>query len=301
VKTTAAIALALALAALAAAAPASADYSSDIPWPQLLPPSQVRSFGQPHPVRNCHDGKLDCVQGLARRLRQQWLAEDATCDHRAIISYSYLQITKGIRDDLAGPRPGLVTYRRWFEYLVTTFSNRFFAAFRDYDAGRPVPEAWQIALDAVANSDITAGQDTLLFSNAHVQHDLPFAYVEMGLVGPDGKSRKPDHDAVNLVNAHVFDPIEDYAAAHYDPFFNYIDAKPLPFDEIGTLELVKSWREQAWRSAERLANADNETEWNRVVAGIDATSAAWARFIASFQFPGYREMRDAYCMSHHEK
>ena len=36
----------------------------------------------------------------------------------------------GLRDDLAKPRPGLVRHRRWMTYLITTFSNRYFRAFR---------------------------------------------------------------------------------------------------------------------------------------------------------------------------
>ena len=97
----------------------------------------------------------------------------------------------------------------------------------------------------------------LLFSNAHVQHDLPFAYAKLGIETRSGRSRKPDHDAVNEVNARVFDGIENYIAAHYDPSFSLIDMPFVPAEEVGTLELVKSWREQAWRSAERLLAADS--------------------------------------------
>lgn len=46
-----------------------------------------------------------------------------------------------------------------------------------------------------------AGQDLLLASNAHTNHDLPYAYAAAGLLTQRGESRKPDHDGVNDVNA----------------------------------------------------------------------------------------------------
>ena len=97
--------------------------------------------------------------------------------------------------------PGLVRHRRWMTYLITTFSNRYFEAFRDYRRGRPVADAWRLTFEAAASGDANAGQDVLLFSNAHVQHDLPFALEEMGLRARSGASHKPDHDAVNAINA----------------------------------------------------------------------------------------------------
>ena len=137
----------------------------------------------------------------------------------------------------------------------------------------------------------------LLFSNVHVQHDLPFAYERMGLRAPTGASRKPDHDAVNEVNARVFDGIEKFVAANYDPSFSLIDLPLVPAEELGTLELVKLWREGAWRSAERLLAAETPAERAEVAATIRSTSTAWARGIAAVRFPGYGAVRDQYCAS----
>jgi hypothetical protein len=273
----------------------------DIPWPELLPPGTAPADVKPHPVKNCRRASVRCVDGLVRRLRAQWRGYHATCDHRAVIAYSYLQITKGLRDDLARPADDpdrIVEYRRWMIYLITAFSNMYSAAFRDWDAGRPVADAWRITFETAADGDFSAGQDVLLFSNAHVQHDLPFVIVQMGLVDPNGDSRKPDHDAVNIINTRVFDPIQDFTSAHYDPTFSLIDLQPLPVDEIGTLELVKSWREGAWRSAERLANADTAAEQAEVVDSIRSTSTFWAELISSVEVDGMRETRDTWCAAH---
>ena len=269
------------------------------PWPQQLPASDVPNDRQARPVQHCADGRVRCVRGLERRLRRQFERFDATCDHRAVIAYSYLQITRGLIADMRGPRKeALVKHRRWMAYLITNFSNRYFRAYRRYAHGKPVADAWRITFETATTGDASAGQEVLLFSNAHVQRDLPFAYARMGIETRSGRSRKPDHDAVNEVNARVFDGIEKYIAAHYDPSFGLIDVPFLPAEEVTALELVKSWREQAWRSAERLLSAKSLDERHDVARTIRDTSTRWAELISSGQMPGYRETRDEYCRTH---
>jgi hypothetical protein len=271
------------------------------PWPQTLPPADVPNDVQAHGVEHCRKPSVRCVAGLERRLERQFAKFDATCDHRAVIAYSYLEITRGLLADLRGPRDGaLVGHRRWMAYLITNFSNRYFRAFDRHARGLPVTPGWQITFDTAMSSDASAGQEVLLFSSVHVQHDLPFAYAKMGIETRSGKSRKLDHDAVNAINARVFDGIEKFIAAHYDPAFSLIDLPFVPFEEIGTLELIKSWREQGWRSAERLLAAETPAERAEVAAQIRTTSTAWAQMMSSGGAPGYRATRDEYCLAHQD-
>jgi hypothetical protein len=295
-----AAAIAVGVALLVAVPALAAPEGPDLPGPQGPPAAGAPTEVQPGPVPRCPRAKLECVMRLKRHLRAEWRRYDASCDHRAVVYYSYLKITEGLRRDLAGPRPGIVRHRRWMTYLITTFSNRFRAAFRGHAAGRPVPDSWRIAFETYDSGDANAGQDVLLFSNAHVQHDLPFAIEEMGTATRDGESRKGDHDAVNAINREVFDPIQDYISAHYDPTFPIIDAKPSPLDETATLELVESWRENAWRYGERLLAAKTAEERGAVVAEIQENSRSWAEMMASGGTPGHRANRDAYCMANHE-
>jgi hypothetical protein len=281
---------------LALAPIARADHQNeDLQWPQALPAAPSSTAIQPHGVRNCRRASIRCIDGLMRRLEAQWRPLDAACDHRALFSLSYLRITAGLREDLARPHPQHFSHPDWFTYVITTFSNRYFAAFSDYDRGRPVPDAWRITFDEAAKGDANGGQDVLLASNAHTQHDLPYAYAEMGLRTPDGASRKHDHDGVNAINSAVFDGLEDEFAERYDPFFTLIDMKPLPFDEVGTMEMVKGWREGAWRNAERLVNAKTPAERKLVEDSIDVNSRVWAESLRSLEQPGYRQVRDDYC------
>jgi hypothetical protein len=287
----------IALAAGLAAPPAAlADHSdANPPWSSLLPTLPVTTAVQPHAVAGCPEPTIACVDDLLARLDAQWRELDAACDHRVLFSRSYFRITQELRADLAREQPELFLYPEWMIPLIAEFSNSYFAAYEGWEAGSPIPGAWQVAFDAAAHDDISAGQDVLLGSNAHVQHDLPLALAEMGLRTPSGDSRKPDHDAINTVNTRLFDELEDEYAERYDPSFTLIDMKPLPLDELGSMELVKMWREGAWRSAERLLLARTPAEREQVEQQIELTSRLWAEAISAGEMPGYRAMRDEYC------
>src|SRR3954470_17189678 len=83
----------------AATASAGADSVPNPAWPQALPALAVPNTVQPHGVPHCRHASIHCVDNLAARLQQQWQGFDASCDHRAVISYAYLQITNGLHDD----------------------------------------------------------------------------------------------------------------------------------------------------------------------------------------------------------
>jgi hypothetical protein len=282
---------------LAAPAARADHHDANLPWPSLLPTLATPNLPQPHGVPNCRRARVGCIDRLVARLRRQYRRLDAACDHRVLFARSYLRITEELGHDLARRRPRLFRHKRWMILVISEFSNSYFRAYRNHErGGGPVPEPWRITFEEAAHGDAHAGQDVLLASNAHTQHDLPLAYAEMGLNTPAGVSRKHDHDAVNEVNSRLFDELEDEFAARYDPSFTLIDLKPSPLDEIGTMELVKSWREGAWRSAERLVAARTPEERRQAEDMVRTTSTLWAEFIRSGKPPpGWRTMRDAHC------
>jgi uncharacterized protein DUF5995 len=267
-----------------------------VPWPDLLPGRTVGPSAPPHSVPGCKDLRIDCVDRLIVRLRRQYHSQERTCDHRVIFSLGYLRITQEIRRRLAHHE----TFRwpAWFISVVQGFSDEFFATQRRFDAGKQVPGAWRVYYESMARGDDNAGQDLLLASNAHTNHDLPYAYAASGLLTPKGVSRKHDHDQVNDVNATVFHDIAHTYADRYDPMFSLINTTE-PLDALGTLQLVQLWRENAWREAERLVSAQTKAQLHKVEQQIETTSTAWAKLITSGAFPGYRAQRDAYCQAHH--
>jgi hypothetical protein len=263
-----------------------------LPWPSLLPGVPVSPHVQPYGVVHCRRASLGCLDDLLRRLYGQWRPLDRTCDHRALFALAYIRITEGLRAAIVARQ---IRYPQWMEYVITDFSNHYFKAFDDYQRGRPVPYAWKVTFDEAMHGDANGGQDTLLASSAHTQHDLPYIYAEMGMATRAGQSRKPDHDRVNDINYRVFRGLEDYFARYYDPSFRYFEMAPLGSDKTAVLEMVKMWREGAWRNGERLMNATTPAQRQAVERSIDATSSAWADLIRSGDLPGYRQQRDAFC------
>lgn len=286
-------ALALVLASAADGAGLPQGY---VPWPHVLPGRTVGPSAPPHSVRGCRSLRLPCVDRLLVRLRREWRSEDRTCDHRVIFSLGYLRITREIRRRLA--RYETFKYRPWFISVVQGFSDEYFATQRRYDEGKPVPGAWKVYYDAMRSGDYNAGQDLLLASNAHTNHDLPYAYAASGLLTRRGVSRKHDHDAVNDVNATVYQPIANFYAAHYDPLFTSFNMTS-PAPQLTVAQMIVAWRENAWREAERLVAARTRPQLEQVEQQIEATSTTWARMITSGAEPGYRQTRDAYCAAHH--
>ena len=80
-----------------------------------------------------------------------------------------------------------------------------------------MPQAWAVAFRAADQRAVSAAGNLALGINAHVQRDLPFVLAAIGLVKPDGSSRKPDHDAVNIFLNRVADDLYPEIARRFDP------------------------------------------------------------------------------------
>jgi hypothetical protein len=103
--------------------------------------------------------------------------------------------------------------------------------------------------------------------------------ADIGLVKPDGSSRKPDHDKVNQFLNLVMEPLFDEAAARFDPTVDDSQIDGSTLDETAFLQILVGWREQAWRNAERLAGATTVAERDAVLADIERSAAIEANLI----------------------
>ncbi len=287
--------LAALFASLIVAAPAVAQTTPDVPWPKLLPPAPGTPTDlQPGPVEHCAKPTMACVDGVIARFKR--LRARLGCDHRAVFTTTYLLLTRQLKRDLR--RPGYFDDRRYLITEITEFSNFYFRTVANSLAGRPVPEAWQIAFDAAASDGVNGGQDMLLGINAHVQRDMAYVVAELGLWTPSGASRKPDHDRVNEVLNRAYEAIVRENARRYDPILFTTNASWDPLDNLAGLEAVKGWREGVWRNAERLETARTPAQRALVEQTIETNAATWARLMAAPQVPGYATSRDAYCRAH---
>jgi hypothetical protein len=123
----------------------------------------------------------------------------------------------------------------------------------------------------------------------------------VGLVAPDGSSRKPDYDKVEDFLADASEPMLAEAARRFDPSMD--DAgDPLDATYTVIMQAISAARENAWRNAEALVSAPTPEARALVEAKIesDASTAAQAIVLAQRYLPPVTSARtrDAWCAVH---
>jgi Family of unknown function (DUF5995) len=265
-----------------------------VPWTEFLPALPSPPQTHPNRVAHCKRATIRCVDFQIARMRA--LRDRLGCDHKAVFATTYLELTKVLRDAVAGD-PGFFRFPRFFFREDALFANVYFRTVRAWERGEveKVPRAWEIAFETAETGEVTGAQDMLLGINAHVQNDMPFVLAQLQLRDRRGASRKPDHDKANRNLSAGYGPVVRAVGERYDPNMSLTNPPGVPVDDVAGLEIVREWRERVWRNAERLVNAQSEEERAAVAADIQAYSAQWAEGIAATPFPGARESRDAYC------
>jgi Family of unknown function (DUF5995) len=110
----------------------------------------------------------------------------------------YVRVT----DDIAaGIRDQRFDDGERMERLVDTFAGYYIRA--RYDA-IPVPRCWRATWDVAADPNLVIAQHLLLGTNAHVNHDLAQAVVEIAPAYGGLEAVRDDFDAVNDVLAGTF-------------------------------------------------------------------------------------------------
>jgi len=223
-----------------------------------------------------------------------------------VFALTYLRTTQEYRRSVAD---GTFFHDTNFvNHQDAVFAEMYFDAYDAWHAGDApgTPPAWRVAFDAADRGLVTGTGNLLLGMSAHVNRDLAFVLADIGLVRPDGSSRKDDHDKVNEFLNRVMEPLLAEAAARFDPT---IDDGQLPWttlDETALLQMLVGWRETAWRNAERLVAAPDPDARAQVAADIESFAEAQNRMIVAGtsygpldSLLGRRAARDSYCATHH--
>jgi hypothetical protein len=286
---------------LAVPATAAADDPPFVDWTSLLP--GLTTSYDPNSENICVSGKPQCVAATLREMTRRWAPLATSCDHNAVFALLYKDVTAEYKATIDAD-PNYFSDNNFVNHEDAVFASYYFRAIDDYTAGRrtDVPKAWQIALDAAREKIMPGSGDLLLGVNAHIQRDLPFVLYGIGLVKPDGTSRKPDHDKVNEILNAAYVPAMQEAADRFDPTIEQTNA-PGYLDETAFFQSVAGWREIAWRNAERLASAPNDAARALVAQSIEDYAASQAALIqaGSRYVPLVQSSaaRDAYCSLHH--
>ena len=282
------------------AVPAAAQDPVFVGWSTLLPP-KPDAF-QPSSADQCAAGKPGCVKRTIADMSKRFDPLADVCDHNAVFALAYLRTTEVYADVAA--EPGFFEDPAFVNHEDAVFANYYFTAYDAWAAGkRPnVPPAWLIAFDAAAAHSVSGSGNLMLGMNAHVNADLPFVLAAIGLVKPDGASRKPDHDKVNEFLNQVVQPLLDEEAARFDPTMDDMNS-PYGITYSILMQALIGWRETAWRNAERLVNAPNDATRDLIAQDIQDYAAGNAQAI-QLQY-GYippattSKPRDKHCSLNH--
>ena len=267
-----------------------------IPWTELLPALPSPPQTQPNRVAHCKRATIKCVDFQIGRMEA--LRDRLGCDFKAVFATTYLELTKVLRDAVAAD-PGFFEFPRYFFREDALFANVYFRTVRAWEQGKleKVPPAWRIAFETAESGEVLGAQDMLLGINAHVQNDMPFVLAQLGLRNRQGETRKPDHDKANRNLSLGYEPVVTAVGSRYDAAMSLTNPSGLFLEDVVGLELVREWREQVWRNAERLVRAKDDAERAKVATEIQSYAAQWANGIALVQVPGLQAERTEYCQS----
>lgn len=291
-----AISLSLAATVVGGTSMARASEPTYVPWTDLLP-SWTNEF-IPTSENICVAGKPNCVKSTIREMQRRFAPLAKSCSHQAIFSLAYLRTTQEYARTAADP--DFFDDTAFVNHEDAVFAKYYFDAYDAWSKDRlhKVPAAWRIALDAGRDRRVSGSGNLFLGMNAHVNRDLPFVLAAIGLANRKGESRKPDHDRVNEFLNRVAAPLMAELTRRFDPT---MDDTSTPFGVTYTamLQVLFTWRETAWRNAERLVNAPNQKARARVAQEIEDYAAANAQSLVetySYKQPLQTSSdRDRYC------
>lgn len=248
-------------------APSAADEPLFVPWSDLLP--GFTTGYDPSSANDCTSGKVKCVDSVIKEMTKRFNPLAAACDHNSMFALTYLRTTEEYRRTATAP--GFFSDTPFINHQDAVFARYYFDAWDDYRAGdlAKVSQSWQVAFQNADGRKVAGIGNLLLGMSAHVNRDLPMVLADIGLVKPDGTSRKPDHDKVNQFLNLVMEPLINEAAARFDPTVDDAQIDGTTLDETTMLQILVGWREQAWRNAEALVNAPTQADRLLVQSNIE--------------------------------
>ena len=248
-----------------------------VEWSSLLP--SFAGTYDPTSSNVCVSGRNQCVDAVIREMDRRWRPLDRDCDHNVMFSLMYLRTTEEYQRSAL--TPGFFTDPNFINHQDAGFAKQYFDAWDAYRRGdlAATPDAWEIAFKNADQEKVSGTGNMLLGMSAHVNRDLPHILAQIGLVKPDGSSRKPDHDKVNQFLNLVIQPLFAEAAARYDQSVDDGQVQGTTMDETATLQLLVGWREQSWRNAEAIVNAPTPAARALVEAEIERVAALEANLL----------------------
>ena len=220
------------------------------------------------------EGAFDSLADVHERLAELEARLRERGDRRAVFLTIYTRMTERVRAAVEGDRFANPAWMRAYTVTFADYYRRAFLAFERGDLSR-VSEPWRVAFGTAVDGSGLVAQDAFLGINAHINYDLALTLRDVGL-DPDREAKRADHRAINAVLGGLVDAQQDALVDLYAPGIEAVDASLGGFDEALSLVSLTEGREQAWRVAVVLTDADSRTvrRYARWVLRATATGGA---------------------------
>jgi Family of unknown function (DUF5995) len=197
------------------------------------------------------------LHDLATRIDAFRIAFDAHKDSRTIFAYTYVLITRHLAEALDTAGFGDPA---WIVELAQAFAGKYIAALEAPARSSDLAPAWAVVFDTIRNRRTSVLEDLLFAITAHIDHDLPLALVEVGLIGANNISRIHDFHHVNDILATNIQAIVDAVTSRYEPFFRWLDHLEEKHAQVLTNYGFRISRGMAWYNAERLLDPASKAQ-----------------------------------------
>jgi hypothetical protein len=226
------------------------------------------------------------IADVAEELRRLARSRDDALGYFAAM---YARVTSSIATSIA---QGRFEDGERMERFALTFAGYYT---RCHAAEARRPGCWQASFDVAGRDDLLILQHLLIGINAHVNHDLPQATVEVALAIGDLQSVKADFDHINdLLGAMTTDLLRDLDRV--SRWAN--EAGALGGGRIFNFSLERA-RDQAWSAAQRLF-ALSEGDRVRDVAELDRLVNVLAYLVTEPKLPANLLVRLARRFEEHD-
>jgi hypothetical protein len=229
------------------------------------------------------------VTARMQELVAQW---QTAADRRFIFLNCYLVMTRNMQNALAAQE---FEDTQWVGALLDRFAGYYFEALELHEREQ-APAIWQLTFAAAAEPRTHVLQNLLMGINAHINYDLVLALGDVlapewaGLDESRQLARYQDHCHVNTIIGRSIDIVQDEVVEPLEPVLDLVDRFFGSLDERAASRLIARWREEVWRSTQRLLLATSPADREQVRQDVEAAALRRARVILLRRAPGRRRL-----------
>ena len=253
---------------------------------------------------DCIAGRVQCVDKTIRDMTRRFDALASSCDHNAIFSLTYLRVTEEYRRTIEGPFFDDTPFVNYEDTRLRPLLLRRLRRLERRGESTEVPPGVAGRVRR-REGDVGLGHGRPAARDQRARPARPSARAlcRSDSFGPDGTSRKPDHDRVNVILNRVTDDVLAEIARRFDPTVDDTDL-PTSLDGPPSSSSSRVAREGvAQRGAARggadAGGARARCRGDRAGRGAPKP-VCWSRRPPTCRSVQSSAARDAFCAVHHD-